>query len=166
VTANVSDRGGEKCRVVVGAKRRESVQSTRALVSPQGKQLLVCETDNCRQCGDGTLPRDGQADHERGPPSENSPSTRKRRTGFLTLRANYADQTTQTDPRSALLTILGLNYAYTVKKISDSVKMHCTDISLKYQYCRTAVGMGIPMESPVGILYGMGVYGMGWVWAL
>jgi len=35
--------------------------------------------------------------------------------------------------------------------------MHCTDISLKYQYCRAAVGMGIPMESPVGIWYGMGM---------
>ena len=35
--------------------------------------------------------------------------------------------------------------------------MHCTDISLKYQYCRAAVGTGIPMESPVGIWYGMGM---------
>jgi len=44
-----------------------------------------------------------------------------------------------------------------LQKISDTVKMHCTDISLKYQYCRAAVGMGIPMESPVGIWYGMGM---------
>ena len=44
-----------------------------------------------------------------------------------------------------------------LQKISDTVKMHCIDISLKYQYCRAAVGMGIPMDSPVGIWYGMGM---------